>query len=443
MQSPSSTTKRAFLLLTYAAWFAPFFGCSPEKKTDPLSPSLRQLMVTRPCERAQRVVKGSIGVATLRVNLVDAYQQTISPTQLKSGLFPFTVKDNFSIRQHNIRIYDSSTGLLDRDAVVELELLPEEEGWLQENPNYTRLLAKNPSQQVPQAIALLMDMSDGAAQQDKSTLRISQAKNWMLSAIEYREIEKKNPDAVAYIELKNNTYKDTQNLFLDAPPEQQVTGSAQQPFGFLKGSGLRSALEKLPPSPPEEGVPLPTAFHAPVYETIQKTAGFLQEVRKQGTPAQESYNPGLFAVLLSEDVSNIDAGLPDLSSQARSALAGKDGNFIPFMGLVAMYPKTIKTETWESYLDKLCDLARAGTKDGAPYFGNIFRFYPEVEGVYNSSLYEQLKAAQHAMKGWIELKIRYSLFVTNPSKRHTISFFLEGNLGDGKASHLVSLEVQP
>ncbi|MCB9637547.1 MAG: hypothetical protein H6727_01415 [Myxococcales bacterium] len=396
------------------------------------------------CEEGLRVVGGASGTATMRVYLVDDDGEEIPPGRLETSTSPFTAKDNLSLRPNSIRVLDADTG--NQIPSVTADISIEEgrsDGWIQENPNYTAAKQNAENLRAPRAISFLLDMSETAASQDQTRERSSAPAGWVLSVLNERQ-ENGNLDAFALLLMRNNLFTRTDNMFIGEDTDLQLIGVSNQPRGFLVSTGNeKDKISRAFLNISNGQVNL----NAPLYGTIREAAVLTRDV-SWNENGDTLNNPAVIAITVSQDAHVLKPNdVTDEFANAQTALRGTNGQFVPFMGITYPKPSGVKDDAWEDHLNKICEMARVAGSGGVNYFGQVFYARRNLElttgspQLFQDAVRDQLDMAFHAMGGWLELKVKYTLTGAQTGKRYLVAFGLNGTfLGEKTKEAALGLE---
>ncbi|MCB9637551.1 MAG: hypothetical protein H6727_01435 [Myxococcales bacterium] len=381
------------------------------------------------CEQGLRVVEGASGAATMRVYLVDDSNEEIPPGRLEASTTPFTVQNNLRLRPDSIRVIDADTGAQAGGVTADISFEEgRSDGWIQENPNYTAAKQNAENLRAPRAISLLIDMSETAAGQDFSMTRGSAPTGWSLAVLNQNQL-RGNLDALSVLLMRNNLFTRTDNMFIGVDTDRQLIGISNQPRGFV----VTTADEKDNISAALLGLSNNQVnLNAPLYGTIREAAVLTRDV-SWNENGDTLNNPAVIALTLSQDAHVLKPNdVTDEFANAQTALRGTNGQFVPFMGITYPKPNGVKDADWEDHLNKLCELARVAGTGGVNYFGQVFYVQKDLELVQGerqelqSAVRNQLDMAFHAMGGWLELKVKYTLQGAQTGKRYIVAFGLDG-----------------
>jgi hypothetical protein len=104
------------------------------------------------------------------------------------------------------------------------------------------------------------------------------------------------------------------------------------------------------------------------------------------------------------------------------------------MGIVYPAPDQTSVADWDKYIDGLCNIAEAGGVSKRIYWGQLFHVPLNPRLVYQSTVRGHLDMAFHALKGYLELKVKYSLSGVEDGKRYFVKFKLQGELLQQKSN---------
>ena len=434
MRAFSIQLKRAVWSCTAFVWcLALLYLISCQANVDLISEKriIDKIEGTPRCEQSLRKVEGNNGQVTMRLYLIDDSNEEIPPNRLVSTTTAFGI-DNLSVRNGRTLVLDAETGRIASNVSVNLTLQAgsTDTDWIRENPNYTAVKQTAENLRASRAVAFLLDMSEGVASVDASRTRAAAAAGWI--SLFNQNLVRGSLDIFALLLMRNDRFTQQDNLFINASDDRQFIGASGRERGFV----LTTATEKNDFISQELIRITNTQINrnAPIFGTVKEAALLTRDVSwgEDGTPLN---NPALIGIIGSLDAHTLKPqDAVDQFGEARAEIKRND-LFIPPMFVT--YPRSVdvKTEDWERQLDQLCDLARtANVEGGSIYFGQVFPIRPNLQLAEDGtqirdtqdSVRNQLDMAFHAMSGWVEIRVSYTLTGAQPGKTYYVAFVVDG-----------------
>jgi hypothetical protein len=409
--------------------------------------SLEKVVGTPRCESDQRVSIGSSGQHRMRIFLIDDQQENPEALELNGidqepfnlTIAKFKVATTQDHPSANIEVLNAEDGTKIDDATATIEIV-NDPLVVEHNPRHTALKNITGNRRVPRAVYLLVDMSETAADQDTNVSRTSAVGTWILENFN-SDSTRGDIDVFASLLMRNDLVSSSDVMFRNwEPPEDHYVGSRGFRGFVYTTEDVKDRISKTFTNTTNSQV----SGSPPIYSAIEAAAAELRN-----TASEESdllFNPSIIAISLERDSFLLGKAAADKMADATRALRGKGfpdtsnletADFIPLQTIVYPRPDKTSIQQWDAHLDNLCTLAQTGGSSRLIYWGNVFHVIPSPRrDAYQGNLKNQLDMAYHAMKGYIELKLKYSLTGNGiqPGKRYIISFKLQGKLLDQTSS---------
>jgi hypothetical protein len=420
-------------------------GCDFNVEITDEKRALEKIGGTPPCASGQRFSEGKSGTQTIRIFLVDDQQNPEAldldgidkePFNLKITSFniPDTTDDDGN---KTIEVIDASDGSVVSGAKVTLSLVEGNDDLLvQPNPRYSSLKTTIGNRRVPAAVNLLVDMSETSADQDSKQSRTSAPAGWVLENFN-GDSTRGDLDVVSAQFVRSGGVSLSDLLFKTWETDLQYIAADGQTRGFIYT--VEDSKERISrtftniTNSSVEGDP-------PAYASIQAAALNARTVARDQDTDEALFNPGLIFLSLQRDHSLIDSKNANNLTDAVEAIKGKSwdsddqADFIPMMGIVYPAPDQTSVADWDKYIDGLCNIAEAGGVSKRIYWGQLFHVPLNPRLVYQSTVRGHLDMAFHALKGYLELKVKYSLSGVEDGKRYFVKFKLQGELLQQKSN---------
>ncbi len=410
--------------------------------------SLNKIGGSTPCDT--RILKGSSGESMIRAIMVDDNQNAPEaidlegldkePFNLKLEAIKVATDDDENAK---IRVFSHETGDEVIGATATVEVVQSGELGIQPNPRNLALRQESDNRRVPLSVALLIDMSDTALSQDNGALRTAVPGSWVLENFNTDSI-RGDFDIFSTILVRNDDLSAGDILFFQWDYEEDKYYTGQDSYkGFIyttkQSRDLMSEKFISTGNPVSSGNP-------PMFAAISAAAKDLREHARDGGTLL--YNPNLIAISLERDVALINTSKQDAFPQAQQRIRGSgwtdlednsSADFVPLQAILwhKPFPPDVTNppsqQDWDAYADKVCDLVRAGGASKNIYFGNLFPIIRRgARDFYKENLKNALDMAYQASKGYVTLKVKYTLSGARieSGKRYNIGFKLQGTLLD-------------
>lgn len=410
------------------------------------TPTISRVYGTTPC--SNRVLKSNSGTQTLRLFLADE-TNAVTPNALdldafQSGSMSLS-HDSFRLSPTSsagsFQVFEADTGDVVPGAAVTLAIDTGTPVSIHPNPHWSALHARLQPQRVPQAAAMLIDMSDVALAQDNGALRTAVPASWVLE-FPNTDSSQGSLDILSMFLMRNDALNANDNLFSNWSIEGDrfiPEGGSYQGFVTTTSNSRDRMSEKLIST----GNPL-SSETAPVYAALESWANLVRS-HSQG-PSTKLFNPSVIALVLSKDTALVDKNATNHFEKAKQALLGKGwaetgkpetADFIPLQLILwhkpspPNVPNPPSQQDWDAYEAQLCNLVEQSGGSGQPHFGNLFPIIQRgSRDFYKFNLSDAFKASWLASKGHVSLKVKYSLSGTGiqVGKRYNIAFKVLGKL---------------
>lgn len=436
----------ALVLLVMGGWLS---ACDFNVEITDEKRSLEKVGGTSPCAAGERYSEGKSGTHTLRIFLVDDRQTPEAldldgidkePFNLKVSSFTIPTKDE--IDNETITLIDASDGSNVAGATVQLEL-DTSDLVVQPNPRYSSLKNVIGNKRVPKAVNLLIDMSETSADQDPGLSRTSAPAGWILENFN-KDSTVGDLDIFSALLMKSNEVSSADILFKTADDDVQFFASDGRKRGFLLTTETFNGVEGTEDLISSRFTNISNSSvngEPPVYAAIEAAALDTRAVSRDGDTQEALFNPGLIVISLERDHNLLDSNRANKLDDAIKAVKGEnwendaDADFIPMMAVAFPPPEKTTIEDWDKHLDNLCAIAQAGGASRKFYWGQVFHIPPKARTTqYAKLLRDGLDMSYHALKGYIELKVKYTLPGSTGAGRYFVSFKLQGELLDQKSS---------
>jgi hypothetical protein len=385
-------------------------------------------------------IKGTNGIITLRLFMSDSNNNSIF-----SGLGGSFSTNDLEIETGDIlkpKVIDGITGEIVKDAKVELNFQDIEIKKI-ENPNFAKAKKSSNNRRVPNAVSLLLDMSETAANQDNALARTSATAGWILDEEFFNsDLRIGNLDLFQASFIRRNTISNDDDIFANYKDKQGKV------INFVYGDKKVSSF--LPTNEDNKDI-ISSKFtntsnsraggSPPIFSSIANTAKKLHEIfLKEG---KIKINPAIINIILERDTNLIENKKTKIND-ALSAVKQKTG-FIPVTSIIYPKPNNTSKEQWTQYIDQLCQISMQGQNT---YSGNIFHIIPENRirkdryQDYQSQTRSALNMSFYSLKGFFETKIQYNL--TGVKKEHNYFIEFSINLKNHKksdAKRVITLKI--
>lgn len=430
-------------------------ACDYNIEVFPVKKKLEKIEGVARCENANRLKKGNSGQVSLRIFLVDQNNESIMPDENNPlDLSKLSISSEGSFVP---TVIDADDGTVVSGASVKLNIVTNGAEPLKRviNPQYETILNSVRPNRVPNAVSLLIDMSETAANQDNALSRTSATAGWILDE-EYFNADSARGflDIFQEILVRGNRLSPDDDLF------KGKKDADNKPINYIPSSGRPSSFlitnednKDMISSENTNTSNSRAREFPPLYDAITASAQNLRSVAYDATntPAM-LFNPMSIAISLERDVNAVNKKPTSLN---RALAAIKDANsFMPVTTIVYPKPSGTADADWSKHKDDLCTLAQKGGTNRNDYFGHVIPILPENRGRSNESaqdyqamVRQALNMAFHSMKGFHELKVSYTLSGVKAGKRYYVEFSLQGEWlnekSDPKNSARIIFEVQP
>ena len=407
---------------------------------------LEKIEGTPVCDKDNRRQTSKSGSLDFRLFLVDNRKEALNIIGITEP--PFNLQASaFSVKDGTIKILDAETGEEVKGATATVKMGTEIDA--QANPCYEELEESIQNLRIPKSVALLIDMSETAGNEDAPRTRTSATATWILD--NFNEDQSRGGLDIFYtLLIRAGRLNAKDNLFKTWDVEKQYIAADGRKRGFLlteedTKTELSEEFTRLSPAN-IEGDP-------PMYEGIEASALDLRIVSRDKDTEEPQFNPSVVAISLERDVTIIESKGNTKRDAAQKALKGSQTSngyydFVPLQSIVYPTPDFSKDESkqqWDTHLDNLCTLAKAAGINKTKYWGNLFQVLPSIGRRYQDSVRSKLDMSYHAMKGYIQTKLSYTLGGSvEAGKRYIIVFSMDGELlGEQvKAESQLHFEVQ-
>jgi len=417
-----------------------FYACDFNVELADEKRVLKQVEGTTPCERQHRIAQKAQGQQIYRLMLVDNKAEAISPEGLDKAPFHLKVKDFTISTKRPPEVLNASDGTkapgvkiaLSVDHATPLKLFP--------NPHYSRIGQSIANLRIPLSMALLLDMSEQAAQEDPNANRATGPASWIIEMMN-SDPQEGDQDGFGLRVMRNDRYSRADNLTSPFPTEDQIITDKGQKKGIVRVSddgsngelGTRLRISKILTG---SMAPFITG-HAPLFESIQAAALDMRATSIQG--GERNHHPAVVVVSMSQDA-GYAANQPDKSKaafqKARSALKGRtQDESVPLMAITPAQPQNTAFDKWQEHLDHLCTLAKdvgERTENGIASWGQVLQLDANPQRLQRSII-QQMNTAYHGMKGYIQLKLNYRLQGHKPGQHYQVAFYIDGTLLGAKS----------
>lgn len=440
--SSQFTSTRTILLLSLTVLLGSWLSaCDFNVEITDEKRSLEKIGGTPPCGPGVRFSTGTSGTQTVRLFLVDD-RSTPEALDLDGiNKEPYNLKiDSFTIGEAAIKVVDASDGSEATGVKATLQLVTsgDEPLVVQPNPRYDSLKKTIGNKRVPKAVSLLIDMSETASNEDSSTTRTGAATQWTLENFN-EDTTQGDVDIFSTMVVKDGSVSAENILFKTWDSELQYISPDGRRRGFVYTSkdskdAVSRALGALTNNDVGGKPPAFRALEAAILDT--------RAVSRDSETQEAIHNPGVIFVSLEQDkeTNNVARAVKAAKGDAWDGNDDKLADFVPVMSIVYPLPQnatpTPKVAEWDKYIDNLCKVSTASGVSNRVYWGQVFQIPASVNPrtTYQSDLRSHLDMAYHALKGYLGIKVKYSLSGTQPGKRYLVSFKLQATLLEQKSN---------
>jgi len=375
---------------------------------------------TTRCDK--RHVTGAQGQVPVRLFLHSLRGSTLDLDKLLSEQKSFKPND-FSIQ--GVRVLDALDGReTELSAALQVVHSPVQ---VFVNPHAQRTKTQLPGHHDPRLFQLLLEMSKTAVKQDIYQDRIEGIKTWLFEYLDHGRGNRYS-DLLSMIQFKDHFVKDSDFSFKQR--NNQYLGPDKKRRGFLKltTQELKSLWHYFSQAPNFKA-----SGDAPLYDALFHGLENLRAVAKLN--GKLTFNPALFAMTSSRDVSLTNSKMPPaykrILSQVHGLIRGRDfDDFVPVMFIaqprqVSIDPKKdqILEKHSKQHLDLLCSLARSAMGPSGEHWGQVFHIPPHMRD--SVTVYNALTSASHAMNGFVTLDLRYQILNAKKGKRYIVEFHMD------------------
>lgn len=400
---------------------------------------LNAIYGTSRCEPEQRITRGATGIQTFRLALVDDNPnapEAIDVDGLDKDPWNLSAK-SFQVMQDEsgplVEVRDATTGALLPRVKAAVSVITDDDSFsMQPNPRHVALQPYHIDRRTPLATSLLLDMSGQAALTDSKNSRTAGIAKWLRDGYFNLNTTRGDFDIFSMVIMGDDNLSTKSLVFYQNNSQGYSSGGVHKGYLHPTRDNMDTILEKILALTNQVA-----GGKAPIYAAISAVAKDLRSHARDGSTLL--YNPQLTAIVLSRDVAEKNPNKANELYDMKQRLRGSGwpdredpstADFVPFSVVAYPRPNGTSQNDWDDQINKLCEGVSAGGESKNRYFGGLFELLPSTpNNTYKDQVTQSLKAAFHLQsKGYIELKIRYSLKGANPGQRYAIRFKLRTKL---------------